>query len=117
MTKSRSEHVRRGGEIPPGVVAEYLAAAMPRRGPETPVDYQVWPDTDVPKSVGPFPSAMAMLMRDWDALRRGLESAALALHAMTCDVSVQMRECGNPMCVYRVGLLDRTGGSVPDGEA
>jgi hypothetical protein len=60
-----------------------------------------------------LPLPIALLVRDWGTLRAALENAAVALHAMTCDVSIRLARCPNPMCVYRVGLLDRTGGSVP----
>ena len=50
---------------------------------------------------------------DWTALRRGLVNAALAVHVHAHDRSVRFAHCPDAECIYRRGLLDRTGG-VPD---
>lgn len=59
-------------------------------------------------------NALDIMVRDWEALRRALESAALTMHELHGGAGVRLAECPEPECVYRSGLLDRTGGSAPD---
>lgn len=114
MSKCSSGQVRAEKGIPPllrhaGATADTVAAD-PWNVAGTSLAGQVGPDPSRPG----LPLPVELLMRDWESLRKALEQASLAVHAMTCDVSIRIRACVNPMCVYRVGLLDRTGGSVPD---
>jgi hypothetical protein len=56
------------------------------------------------------PDVLAQLGRDWHALRTALHGASLAAHeGCRGAAAVRLRECPSPECVYRVGLLDRTG--------